>query len=238
MSRDRHPWWMGPLPSVAAALVLLLGRTWRITRRNLEARDAASARGEGCIFAFWHARLLPLVFTHRRRGIVVLISQHRDGELIARIVERLGFATARGSSTRGGGEGARAMLTHAALNRRLAITPDGPRGPAQIVKPGLVYLAGRSGLPVIPVAAAASRAWRLRSWDGFRVPLPFARVVVAYGEPIHVPHDLAREDAESWRLRIEQALDQLTAEVAAGAGEPAAARPALHAPAREAGAPR
>jgi len=216
----RYPWWM-PLASRAAALLLLtLGATWRIRRCNLRELDARFAAGERCIFAFWHARLLPLVFTHRWRSIAVLISRHRDGELIARIIGQLGFRTGRGSSTRGGEEGIRDMLRHAEERRLLALTPDGPRGPAEELKPGLVYLASRTGFPVVPVATASSHAWQLDSWDRFRIPRPFARVVVAYGAPIAVPASLPDEELETWRVRIEAAIRDLTAQVdrlAAGA---------------------
>jgi lysophospholipid acyltransferase (LPLAT)-like uncharacterized protein len=177
----------------------------------MKERYARVAKGEACIFALWHSRILPLTFTHRGLGVAVLISRHRDGELIARMVEHLGYVTARGSSTRGGGEGAREMLTFAERGRALAVTPDGPRGPKEVVKIGLVYLASRSGLPVIPVGASASREWRLRSWDGFRIPQPFSRLVVAYGESIEVPPELEGEALEPWRERIERGVAAITA---------------------------
>ena len=221
MSATRYPWWMAPATAAGAGLVLALGATWRLTRVRVHEREAQLDRGERCIFAFWHARLLPLVFTHRRRSIAVLVSQHRDGELIARIIARLGFLTGRGSSTRGGEEGIRSMLRHAEERRLLGITPDGPRGPAERVKPGLVYLASRTGFPVIPITSAARRAWRLNSWDGFRIPNPFARVVVAYGAPIAVPPRVSEDEVEAWRVRIEAAIRDLTAEadrLAAGGG--------------------
>jgi lysophospholipid acyltransferase (LPLAT)-like uncharacterized protein len=215
---------MGPGASAAAGLVALLGHTWRIERRGMDPRDTRLDRGERCIFAFWHARLLPLVYTHRRRSIAVLISRHRDGELIARIITRLGFLAGRGSSTRGGEEGIRDMLRHAEERRMLAITPDGPRGPAEEVKPGLVYLASRTGFPILPVATASSSAWVLRSWDRFRIPRPFARVVVAYGDPIVVPPKLTDPEVDLWRLRVEGAIRGLTRDVDATfdrAGAPA-----------------
>jgi lysophospholipid acyltransferase (LPLAT)-like uncharacterized protein len=214
-----RPWWIEPAAALGAAFLWLLGHTWRIDARGLAAFDARIAAGERCVFALWHARLLPLVFTHRGRGAVVLISRHRDGELITRIVERLGYRTARGSSTRGGGEGARDMLRVARAGALLAITPDGPRGPAEQVKPGLAFLASRAGIPVVPVAAAASSAWVFRSWDGFRVPRPFARVVVAYGTPLFVPRDADAGTLEAWRVRIEQSIAAHTAAVCARAGE-------------------
>jgi len=219
VSGGRYPWWLEPASAAGAMLVRLLGATWRVDRGGLTAFDAAIGRGERCIFAFWHARLLPLVWTHRGRGIMVLVSRHRDGELITRIIERLGFATARGSSTRGGEEGLMDMLRRAQEDRLLAITPDGPRGPAGALKPGIVYLASRSGVPIVPIATASRRCWKLRSWDRFRIPLPFTRVVVAYGAPIPVPPGLEGDALESWRVRVQGALDAHTESVARRAGE-------------------
>ena len=207
----RYPWWIDPAAIGGAAVLRLLGASWRITRIGFAEYDAALAKGERCIFALWHARLLSLVYTHRGRGVAVLVSRHRDGELITRMIEKLGYVAARGSSTRGGEEGLRDMLEWAGRGRLLAITPDGPRGPAERVKPGLVFLASRTGYPIVPVASASRSAWRLRSWDGFRVPKPFARVLVAYGPPIPVPPDLDRDALERTRLAVETAIAELTA---------------------------
>jgi lysophospholipid acyltransferase (LPLAT)-like uncharacterized protein len=215
----RHPWWMGSAATLGALLLRVLGATWRIDRRGLAGFDARIAAGERCVFAFWHARLLPLVFTHRDRGVVVLISRHRDGELIARIIKKLGFRTARGSSTRGGEEGARDLLRHGEEGALLGIAPDGPRGPAETVKPGLAWLASRTGLPVLPVASAARSAWVFRSWDRFRVPKPFARVVVSYGEPVAIPAAADAEALEAWRVRLDEAIATITRQVKSRAGE-------------------
>jgi len=215
---EARPWWLGLVAALGAGLVWLLGHTWRIERVHAREREAELARS-GCVLAVWHGRLLPLVYTHRGHGIVMLISRHRDGELITRVIERLGFRTARGSSTRGGEEGAREMLGHALEGRQVGVTPDGPRGPAREFKTGAVFLASRSGRPFVPVASAASHAWVFRSWDGFRVPWPFARVVVAYGDPISVPAELDTEATETWRRRLGGALDALTLEVVQRAGE-------------------
>jgi len=213
------------MPAAAAAAALLiraLGATWRIDQRGLEAWDREAARGGRCIFAFWHARMLPLAYTHRGRDVVVLVSRHRGGEWIARVIERLGMRTARGSSTRGGEQAMRELMA-AAGTRSLAITPDGPRGPAERIKPGLVWLASRSGLPVVPITAAADRAHVFRSWDRFRLPLRFARVVAACGVPIHVPRDLDGAGIEQWCRIVEDALAALTREVANQAREREAA---------------
>jgi lysophospholipid acyltransferase (LPLAT)-like uncharacterized protein len=105
--------------------------------------------------------------------------------------------------------------------RSLTITPDGPRGPREVVKPGLVRLASLTGLPVLPVASASRRPWVLRSWDGFRVPRPFARVWISYGEPVYVPAGLDEAGVESWRQLLEEALTANTERLAHEAGEEA-----------------
>ena len=222
MSRGGTPWWLPALSRLAALLMVGLSRTWRIrcTGDYLE-RDARMKAGERCIYAFWHARLLPLVITHRGRGVGVLISRHRDGEWIAQVLEALGYTTARGSSTRGGEAATLSMLGYAAEGRSLAISPDGPRGPARRVKPGLLYLAGRTGLPVVPIVSAGNPVWILRSWDRFRIPKPFARVQIAYGAPLQVPAELDEAGQLHWCGVIEAAIDELTLRAGEAVGEPA-----------------
>jgi lysophospholipid acyltransferase (LPLAT)-like uncharacterized protein len=168
---------------------------------------------------FWHARLLPLAYTHRGRKVAVLVSRSRDGELITGVIERLGFVVGRGSSSRGASEGVSELLRWAGRGHPLAITPDGPRGPAGEVKAGLVSLASRTGFPVIPVATAASASWVLPSWDGFRVPMPLSRVVAGYGPAIRVPPGLGQEEVETWRRILQDALHEHTRAVALRAGE-------------------
>jgi hypothetical protein len=221
VSRDAdRPWWLPLAAATGALLVRALGRTWRVEivgREGFERVQSPSA--EPCIFALWHARLLPFLYLHRGCGAAVLVSRSRDGELIASALTRLGFVVARGSSTRGGHEGLMELLRFGGEGRGLGVTPDGPRGPAETLKPGLVALASRSGLPVVPVASAARAAWVAHSWDGFRVPWPFARVVAGYGEPLHLPAGLDEASAETWRLRFEEVLRAHTRAIAARAGE-------------------
>jgi len=213
MSETRqYPWWTTPLAVVAAGGVRTLGASWRVHRVRTEAVDAGIKAGQGVIFAFWHARLLPLVYTHRQRSIVVLSGWHRDAELMVRVLRRFGFISARGSSSRGAGTGVREMLRQAKLRRPLAITPDGPRGPVEELKPGLVTMASHVGFPIVPVATAASTEWRLNSWDRFRVPKPFARVIVAYGDPIPVPPKIDEAEVPDWCARIAASITGLTAE--------------------------
>lgn len=205
MSAARLPWWLPLAAWAGAGLLRLLGATWRREFDDAPEYTASAAAGERVIYSFWHSALLPLVLVHQREGISVLVSRHRDGELIARIIERLGYVTARGSSTRGGEAGVRELLAAAEAGRSLGITPDGPRGPAERVKGGVVYVAARTRYRVVPMAMAARPVWALGSWDRFRVPLPFARVRIAHGVPLAFEADDDRS-----RLALEQAIAQLT----------------------------
>ena len=174
----------------------LLGRTWRFRILNGEAlRDLRSAR-RGFIFSLWHGHLLPLLWYHRHQGVVVLISEHRDGELVARAASSLGFGLIRGSTTRGAGRALISLVRVLQSGGEVAITPDGPRGPAAKFAPGALVAAQRSDSFILPVVAVADRAWRLKSWDRFLIPKPFARVTIGYGNPAKVLARTPREAAD------------------------------------------
>ncbi|MBN1504010.1 MAG: lysophospholipid acyltransferase family protein [Candidatus Eisenbacteria bacterium] len=191
-----------------AALVTLLGCTLRIER--LGAADAGRDTGAAGrrIFAFWHGELLPLAWAYRRRDICVLVSRHRDGECAARILKRLGFHTARGSTSDAGREGAFQMCASLRNGQDAAVAPDGPTGPRRRVQPGIVYMAQRTGAALVPTACEAERWLVLNTWDRFQVPLPFSRVVVASHAPIRVPRCLSASEIESCRVRLEKALEE------------------------------
>jgi len=171
---------------VAAWFIRLLRATVRL-RHHGDERLRQWERGEQrFILAFWHRHLLLMPYAYRGSRISVLVSQSGDGELIARTVARLGIDSSRGSSSRGGIAGMRLLLRKAAEGWDIAFTPDGPKGPASEVQPGVILAAASTGLPIVPVAVGASRAKRLRSWDRFLVPLPFSTVHFVYGEPLGV----------------------------------------------------
>jgi hypothetical protein len=199
----------GIVPFLAAWLIRGLRATVRL-RHHGDERLRQWERGEQrFILAFWHRHLLLMPYAYRGgrgRRISVLVSQSGDGELIARTVARLGIDSSRGSSSRGGIAGLRSLLRKAAEGWDVAFTPDGPRGPASEVQPGVILAAAATGLPIVPVAMAASRAKRLRSWDRFLVPLPLATVHFVYGEPLIVARrgDLGEAAAELKR-RLEGA---------------------------------
>jgi lysophospholipid acyltransferase (LPLAT)-like uncharacterized protein len=175
----------------------LLGRTWRIRVVNpqwlAELRDTKQA----FIFSLWHGQLLPLLWHHRNEGVMVLISEHRDGELVARAADSLGFGLIRGSTTKGADRALISLVRELQKGSEVAITPDGPRGPAARYAPGALIAAQRSDSFILPTVAVADRAWRLKSWDRFMIPKPFARVTIAYGMPTKVlattPRDAANE---------------------------------------------
>jgi lysophospholipid acyltransferase (LPLAT)-like uncharacterized protein len=170
--------------------------------------------GQPTVFVLWHGRLLPCTYHHRGQGVVTLVSRHRDGEYIARIVERWGFFPVRGSSSRGGLEAVRELIRFVRRGRSLAITPDGPRGPREVMKLGPLLVAQRTGAPVIPTECTASRAWFFGSWDRFLVPQPFSRITIWYGEPVMVP----REAGEAELEEIARGIERRMAEMRAGLG--------------------
>jgi hypothetical protein len=197
---------LGPL------VIKLLGLTLRVRRRGLENIERAKGDHGSAIYAFWHGRLLLLSYLHRREGIRVLISNHQDGEYIARVIERLGFGTVRGSSTRGGAKAMKEMLGACGNGAELAITPDGPRGPGERCQTGVAYLAMRSGLPVVPIGVSHRPSIVLRSWDRFMIPLPFARCAVVYGEPVLYRGPADDQSVEAARQDLETRLKAVTAE--------------------------
>jgi lysophospholipid acyltransferase (LPLAT)-like uncharacterized protein len=188
---------------VAGALAIraLLGTT-RVERVHYDRVEHFRRRGEPVIFVFWHGHLLPLVHYHRREGIVVLVSEHSDGEYIARILHHSGFGTARGSSTRGGVRGLRELVRSSRAGRDLALTPDGPRGPRHEVKVGALAAAQMTGAAIVPLTVSVSSAWRLNSWDRFLVPKPFATVRIEYLAPRMIPRDASRDQLDALAAQL------------------------------------
>jgi lysophospholipid acyltransferase (LPLAT)-like uncharacterized protein len=192
--RERRLRW---LVRLGVPFLRLLGMTWRIRLVNSSGSvDRMRRERQPIVFALWHGDLLPLLYQHRHEGVSVLISEHRDGELIARVAESLGFRTVRGSSSRGASRALVGLTRELTSGHDVAITPDGPRGPARSFAPGALIAAQRAKAPVIAVGLVATRAWRLRSWDRFVIPKPFSRLRIAYSDPVMLDAANPRAAAE------------------------------------------
>ena len=161
------------------------------------------------IYAFWHCMMLIPAYVGRGSNIQVLISQHSDGEYIARVIQRLGFGVIRGSTTRGGMRAVKSLVDKIREGFPVAITPDGPSGPRFVVQFGSIYLSKKTQLPIIPTVVGLSSYWTLPSWDKFRIPKPFSRALMMYGEPIHIPPNLSDEEMEHYRLLLEQTMKSM-----------------------------
>lgn len=196
---------------LGGGLLSALLDTCRVEQKGIENFERFHREGRPVVFVLWHGRLLPCTYWNRHRGLVTLVSQHRDGEYIARIVERWGYTAVRGSSSRRAAGALRELVRHVRAGRSLAVTPDGPRGPRQVLKPGALLAAQLSGAPVIPAAGGASRGWWFGSWDRFLVPKPFSRVRLAYGEPVEVPRGAGEAELERIAREVEARTNALTA---------------------------
>jgi lysophospholipid acyltransferase (LPLAT)-like uncharacterized protein len=180
----------------------MLGATWHMRFFGREHVDR-SRFGQGPVmYAMTHGVLLPLAFAHRDRRIQVLVSESRDGEIIARIIGRMGFGLVRGSNTRGGDRAVVELVRRGREGYDLGITPDGPKGPRGSVAPGAILVAARAQVPIIPIGVAADRATYASSWDRFLVPHPFAKVAVVYGAPIRVAKDGGDREVAARALEI------------------------------------
>jgi lysophospholipid acyltransferase (LPLAT)-like uncharacterized protein len=165
--------------------------------------------------ATWHRNSLFLVWFYRHVRPMILFSRSRDGELIARFAERLGIIPIRGSSSRGGKEAFREMLRYLAEPgaRKVATVLDGPKGPKYVAKMGMILLAQKSGLPIMPIMMSAKPAIIFRkTWDQTMIPLPFSRVVVIYREPWRLPRRVAKDQLEDFRLSMERTLNEMRVE--------------------------
>jgi lysophospholipid acyltransferase (LPLAT)-like uncharacterized protein len=199
---------------LGSGILRAIGSTWSIEIVGDDVMKKLWLSRKPAVFSLWHGQLLPLIWHHRHRDVTILVSEHRDGEIIARVAQSLGYGVIRGSTTRGGGRAILEVVSAIRTGRTVAITSDGPRGPAKKVAPGPLIAAQRAAVPLVPAAAWASSAWRLKSWDSFMIPKPFAKIRIAFGQPMELSEASAREAA----LRsdeLEQAMAQAEEKVCA-----------------------
>jgi lysophospholipid acyltransferase (LPLAT)-like uncharacterized protein len=207
-SRVRR-WQAAAIGAAGFPIVALLGRTLRWRTDGLEQIEAVLQAGRQPVLAFWHGRILSATYYFRGRGIVVMSSENFDGEWTARIIERFGYRTARGSTSRGGPRALIEMKRAMADGQPAGFTLDGPRGPAGHAQPGAVWLAKATGNPIVPFHIEAARYWSMRSWDRMQIPKPFSTVAVAVGSPIDVAADASDAAIETTRQELERALAAL-----------------------------
>jgi len=202
-------------PAAAVCAVRALGTTLRVSVIGAGPLAPLWAARRPLIYIVWHGRILMAPWanarlrrSHGARGVTVLASRSRDGELIARYVERFALGVVRGSSSHGGASALRSLAAAVKAGEDVVIVPDGPRGPRGVLAPGVVALAALTGAPVVPFALSARPAVTLASWDAFQIPLPWSRLAVAFGAPVVVAADADRDVA---RRDLTVALDAATA---------------------------
>ncbi|HEV7867456.1 MAG TPA: lysophospholipid acyltransferase family protein [Chthoniobacteraceae bacterium] len=198
------------LACLIAFVIRAVGATLRIRLRD----EAGYFTGQHCgpyVFAFWHNRafVMPVVFArfYRKRnvppkGLVILTSASGEGTLLAQIIGRFGMSVVRGSSSRRGAAALRELTARIEGGFDVAVTPDGSRGPVYRIGPGIIFLAGKTGVPLMPIHVRYSHCVRLKSWDSFMIPLPFSRVDVVLKNAIHVTDG----DVESQRAHLEELM--------------------------------
>ena len=208
----------GPLVDwIVACLAVWLFRvlflTLRVRFREVDPRTHLYTRGgPSFIYGIWHDAIVYSMFAGRHHRTVALVSKHQDGSYLARGLAMVGVRLVRGSSGKSGFSALRQLLS-VPRERNVVITPDGPRGPRHQAKPGMIFLASRSGRAVVPAGFAAVRSWRIRgSWTDLEIPKPFTTVYFLMGPPISVPADAPREVVSGYEVTLQSEMERLTTE--------------------------
>ena len=186
--------------------IKLIGMTLRYQTEGWEHFEAIEAAGKVPIYTFWHDRIFAGTYFFRDRGIVVMTSESKDGEYIARFIKRLGYGAIRGSSTRGGSKALVEMIRAMRDGLPTAFTADGPRGPRYVAKPGPVFLAKKTGDPIFPFVTECKRFWTVKSWDRMQIPRPFSKVNIFIGDPIYVGKN---DEVDTKLYELQSSLDDL-----------------------------
>ena len=206
--------WLGYL------LISLIGSTLRFEFSSEPGCEVEGGDPPGFVIGpFWHRCVIPATWCFRSRGMAVMTSRSFDGEYIARIIERFGYAAVRGSSSRGGSTALLGMNRALASGHIAAFTIDGPRGPRFMAKPGPVMLARMSGAPILCFYLAVDRPWILHTWDAMMIPRPFSKVHVRWTKLIHVPSDATDEQLNDCHHQMQEALERARRDAVTALGE-------------------
>lgn len=199
-------------PLFLAGYIRFLKATMRMKFVNKEYMDDLIRKRKPFIFTFWHNRLIMMVYGYHGKGVKVLISSHRDGLMTSNTLKYFGIGSIQGSSTRGGAQGLRGVIRAAREASDLGFTPDGPKGPACKVKPGVVQAARLTALPILPVSFGCARKHILKSWDRMQIPKLFTRGVFIYGKPIEIKRNIGKDDLPMYCEKLEIELNRLSEE--------------------------
>lgn len=197
-------------------LMQFIGRTSRLTVMGYDRVEEMIRSRQGFIFMLWHGRTMLPVYFYRNMGVHAIIALSRDGELQSRIFRRFGFEVIRGSTGRGGVKAALTAVKRLREGGMLAITPDGPLGPANEIQDGTVFMAKKAGVPIVPVGVGISRRKLMPTWDSYALPMPFCRCSMVFGEPLTLP---AEADDAELRDMLKSALDSAECEARMLVGE-------------------
>jgi lysophospholipid acyltransferase (LPLAT)-like uncharacterized protein len=190
-------------------VINIIGRTVRWQSEGDSYLEEIYQSGNRAIFTFWHGRIFPATYYWRKRGIVVMTSMNRDGEAIAQCIQRFGYGTARGSSSRGGFRALVELARRIREGRDAAFTIDGPRGPKYVAKQGPVLLAMKTGSAIFCFHISMKHKIQLKSWDEFQIPLPFTPALVLKAQPIWVPPDASEQQLRDLHEHMQNVLDAL-----------------------------
>lgn len=196
---------------LASAFITIVGRTLRVEFSWEEGSIGDLDNVHPGIYPFWHRCVLGAVWIFRQRQLAVLTSQSRDGEFIARVIQRFGYVPIRGSSSRGAQRGLREMHNFVVSGHGAAFTIDGPRGPRYVAKKGPVLLARTTAVPITAFYVALEKAWVLKTWDAMMVPKPFSRAYISVAKKIFVPSGADEAQMDAAYTEMQAALERVTA---------------------------
>lgn len=195
------------LPLIAVFFQRLIGFTSKFIILNNDNYQKLFNEKKPFIYSIWHTNVLYSPYLHRGKNVAVMISESKDGDFINEVVYRFNNTSIRGSSSRGGSKALKAMIQHLKRGLPAAFTPDGPRGPAFVLQPGIIASAQVTQVPIVPFHYECSRQWILeKAWDKHRIPKPFTTFVICYGEPIYIPRNLNEDEFEICRVQVEKAM--------------------------------
>ncbi len=203
-------WWRKVRPGLLGTLIYGMARMFGLSLRlKVIGKENYDSLTTGMIFTGWHGKSMIPANYFKGKGVWALFSLSNDGEMQTRIFKKFGFKTIRGSTGRGGVKAALEAIKVLKTGAKMAVTPDGPRGPAEVVQGGVLLMAHKSGAALIPVGSSARPCLRVGSWDRYMIPWLFARAAIVFGEPIYLHEGPTEEEVEACRLKLEEAIKEV-----------------------------